>query len=431
MEAKNKYPKYRFVVLAAYSFITATVQIQWLTHASVARPAEVFYAGQFSQSSFFNIDFIAMVYMLAFLVMSFPASYIIDKYGIKKGVGTGAVLLGVFSLLKALSAKNFTGVLIAQTGLAIAQPFIINAVTAVSVRWFPLNERAMAAGLAVLAQFIGIIIAMLITPLIVGSDPSATGYGSGFGKMLWIYCLVSLASVIAFFAFIRESPRIADNRPETKPTLIGGLRMVLSHRDMIITLFLFLIGLGIFNAVSSMTDSIAEKLGVKDSDGYLGGVMLIGGILGAFIIPVLSDYFKKRKLFLIICIAGMIPGIAGLSYASELAADPARIYTIALIGSFVLGFFVMSAGPIGFQYAAEVTSPAPESVSQGILLWIGQLTGMIFVFTMSYRNNYFLGMTMNVFTAMSILAFIMVLFVKESPLMPGKPESISDKKYKS
>jgi MFS family permease len=428
MEAQNMYPKYRFVVLAAYSFITATVEIQWLTHASVARPAEVFYAGQFSQGSFFNIDFIAMVYMLAFLVMSFPASYIIDKYGIKKGVGVGAVLLGVFSLLKAFSADNFTGVLIAQTGLAIAQPFIINAVTAVSVRWFPLNERAMAAGLAVLAQFIGIIIAMLITPLIVGSDPSATGYGSGFGKMLWIYCIVSLLSVIAFFVFVKEKPADADIEAENRQTFIGGLRMVLSHRDMIITVFLFLIGLGIFNAVSSMTDSIAEKLGVKDSDGYLGGVMLIGGILGAVIIPVLSDYFKKRKLFLIICLAGMIPGIAGLSYASELAANPAHIYTIALIGSFVLGFFVMSAGPIGFQYAAEVTSPAPESVSQGILLWIGQLTGMIFVFTMSYRNNHFLGLTMDVFTAMSILAFIMVLFINESPLMPGKSESISDKK---
>ncbi|HLO60231.1 MAG TPA: MFS transporter [Bacteroidales bacterium] len=414
------YPKYRFVVLAAYSFITATVEIQWLTHASVARPAEVFYAGQFSKASFFNIDFIAMVYMLAFLVISFPASYIIDKYGIKKGVGAGAVLLGAFSLLKAISANNFTGVLIAQAGLAIAQPFIINAVTAVSVRWFPLNERAMAAGLAVLAQFIGIIIAMLITPLIVGSDPSATEYGSGFGKMLWIYCMVSLLSVVAFFVFVKEKPSNADIEAENRQTFLGGLRMVLSHRDMIITLFLFLIGLGIFNAVSSMTDSIAEKLGVKDSDGYLGGVMLIGGIVGAVIIPVLSDYYKKRKLFLVICLAGMIPGIAGLSYASELAANPAHIYAIALIGSFVLGFFVMSAGPIGFQYAAEVTSPAPESVSQGILLWVGQLTGMIFVFAMSYRSNHFLGLTMNVFFALSILTFIMVLFVKESPLMPGK-----------
>ena len=28
----------------------------------------------------------------------------------------------------------------------------------------------------------------------------------------------------------------------------------------------------------------------------------------------------------------------------------------------------MSAGPLGFQYAAEVSHPAPESTSQGMLL---------------------------------------------------------------
>ena len=64
---------------------------------------------------------------------------------------------------------------------------------------------------------------------------------------------------------------------------------------MIITLFLFLIGLGIFNAISSMTDSIAAHVGVKDSDGLIGGVMLIGGIIGAIILPILSDKYQKTK----------------------------------------------------------------------------------------------------------------------------------------
>ena len=175
MENLAKYPKYRFVVLIVFMLITIAIEIQWLSHAAVARPAEVFYTGQFNVSSFFNIDFLAMVYMLAFLIFSFPASYIIDTYGIKIGVGFGALLLGVFSLVKAIFASSFTGVIIAQTGLAIAQPFILNAVTALTVRWFPLNERAMAAGLSALAQYIGIVIAMLVTPMIIGSDPSVAG----------------------------------------------------------------------------------------------------------------------------------------------------------------------------------------------------------------------------------------------------------------
>ncbi|MBW2551519.1 MAG: MFS transporter, partial [Deltaproteobacteria bacterium] len=87
------YP-FRWVVLLVFMLISVVVQIQWLAHAAVARPAEVFYEGQFDPSSFFNIDFLAMVYMLVFLVMSFPASYVIDTYGIRVGVSIGAALAG-------------------------------------------------------------------------------------------------------------------------------------------------------------------------------------------------------------------------------------------------------------------------------------------------------------------------------------------------
>ena len=164
MKTEPKVYPYRWIILAVFMLITMVVEIQWLAHAAVARPAEVFYEGQFDPSSFFNIDFLAMVYMLVFIIMSFPASYVIDTYGIRVGISIGAVLVGVCGLLKGIFADDFTAVVVAQVGLAVAQPFILNAVTAVSVRWFPLRERGMAAGLAALAQYVGIVIAMIVTP---------------------------------------------------------------------------------------------------------------------------------------------------------------------------------------------------------------------------------------------------------------------------
>lgn len=397
--------------------ITVAIEIQWLTHAAVARPAELFYQGQFNPDSFLNIDFLAMIYMVAFLVMSFPASYVIDTYGIRTGLALGAVMLALFSLMKAAFASSFTGVLIAQTGLALAQPFILNGVTAVTARWFPLYERGMAAGLLALAQYIGIIVAMLVTPLLVGSDPSEPGYGTGFERMLWIYGLISVVAAICSLLFIRNREYQEGEREGERYPFVRGLRHILSKRDMRITMFLFLIGLGIFNAISSMTDSIAERVGVEDSDGLIGGVMLIGGIIGAVIIPTLSDRYKRRKPFLVLCIAGMVPAVAGLAFAGDLAGDPVSIYRISLAASFTLGFFVMSAGPLGFQYAAEISYPAPESSSQGILLWVGQLTGMIFVAGMSIRENQYLGSFMNLFVALALLALVATFILRESRFM--------------
>jgi len=415
--APKVYP-YRWVILLIFMLISVVVQIQWLAHAAVARPAEVFYEGQFDPSSFFNIDFLAMVYMLVFIVMSFPASYVIDTYGIRVGISIGTVLAGVAGLMKGLFADSFTAVAVAQVGLAIAQPFILNAVTAISVRWFPLRERGMAAGFSALAQYLGIVIAMLVTPILVGSDPAEPGYGTGFESMLLIYGWLTFGVALVALLLLRE-------RPPTPPSVetlerhsfAAGVKHILKQRDMQITLLLFFVGLGIFNAVSSMTDSIAENAGVQDSDGLIGGLMLIGGILGASILPILSDKLRKRKIFLVICIAGMVPGIFGLTFAGNLSSDPETIYAISLAASFVLGFFIMSAGPLGFQYAAEVSHPAPESTSQGMLLWVGQVTGLFFVAGMSVENNRYLPAFMVSFAVLSLFSLGAVLLLRESPMI--------------
>jgi MFS family permease len=418
MEQKKVNPVfgYRWVILAVYMFLSVVIQIQWLAHAAVARPAQVFYQGQFNPDGLFNIDFLAMLYMVVYIVISIPASYIIDTYGIRIGLGIGAGLTVVAGLLKGIMADNYTGILIAQIGLAIAQPFILNAVTAVTVRWFPLRERGMSAGLASLAQYLGIIIAMLVTPLMIGINPDKPEYGSGFEHMLMIYGIITALAGILSLILIRETPpEPPGDELLVRMSFRQGMQHILGLRDMRIVLIIFLIGLGIFNAVSSMTDAIAGHMGVKDSEGLIGGVMLIGGIIGAVIIPWLSDVYKKRKFFLVVCMIGMVPGIICLSLADQLATNPDTIYAITLTGSFILGFFVMSAGPIGFQYAAEVSYPAPESTSQGLLLLLGQMTGMLFVAGMSIRQNQYLGTFMSIFVALTFVIMLLGMALRESP----------------
>ena len=61
--------------------VTLACEAEWLVHAAVARPAAAFYAGQFDPSSLFNIDFLSMSYMLVFLVVCLPASWILDRWG--------------------------------------------------------------------------------------------------------------------------------------------------------------------------------------------------------------------------------------------------------------------------------------------------------------------------------------------------------------
>jgi MFS family permease len=413
---------YRWVVLSALMLITMMAQIQWLTHAPIARAADVYYAGHFNPSSFFNVDFLASSYMFFYILFCIPASYFIDTYGIVKGVGLGAILTLTGAGIKAFSGTSFTMVMTGQIILAVAQPFVINAPTALTAKWFPVKERALATGLATLAQYIGILIAMIVTPMLIVSKASDPNYGSGVDSMLKFYGIITLVFCVLGMILLREKPATpVSSEPVQNLKFIDGIKHIFRLRDMWMMVILFTIGLGIFNAISSMVDSIAEYLGVVDSNGMIGGLMLIGGIIGAVIIPLLSDYFRKRKLFLIICISGMVPGVAGIALAPALTGghgiNPDAAYTIALVSSFMLGFFVMSAGPIGFQYAAEVSAPAPESTSQGLLLLVGQISGIIMVTGMSIRNKAFLSGFLISFIILAVIAAAVTFLIKESALI--------------
>jgi len=260
-KSEYKVYKYRWVVLGVFMIISFVIQLQWLSHAAVERPAALFYKGQFNPESFFNIDFLAMVYMLIYIIVSFPASYVIEKYGIRTGIGIGAVIAAVSGLIKGFYADSFLIVVLAQVGLAIAQPFVLNAVTAVTVRWFPLRERGLAAGFAILAQYLGIISAMLITPFFIGTNPAEPGYGSGFPHMLMIYGWFTFGAAVLTLILLKEKPSTPPASDDlVRENFITGMKHILKHRDMILTTFVFLIGLGIFNAISSMTDSISASL---------------------------------------------------------------------------------------------------------------------------------------------------------------------------
>src|SRR6185503_19901852 len=100
--------------------------------------------------------------------------------------------------IRGLVASNYQLVLIAQIVIAIGQPFILNAVTTVAARWFPVEERATATGLGSLAIYLGILLGLALSPYLV--------LRSGIPSLLNSYGIVSLVAMLIFFVFFRERP---------------------------------------------------------------------------------------------------------------------------------------------------------------------------------------------------------------------------------
>lgn len=393
---------YRWVVQLVFMFAIIMNQLLWISFAPITGNAAEFYG-----VSDLSIGLLSMSFMVVYIVVSIPASWVIDNYGIRVGVGIGAVLTGIFGLMRGLVADNYTLVLVAQIGIAIGQPFILNAITKVAARWFPLQERATASGFGSLAIYLGIAVGMLLTPFLT--------LQIGIESMLFIYGIVAVGAAVLFIAFAREHPPTPPCPPEMdeRSLVFDGLRNLLRLKDFLLLLLIFFVGLGAFNAVTTWVEDIVRPRGFSITQaGIIGGLMVGGGILGALIVPMLSDRYRKRKPFMVITLAGATLGLVGVTYANS--------YGLTLASALVLGFFLLSAGPIGFQYGAEIGFPAPEGTSNGLLLMMGQISGIVFILAMDAFKVPTTGSMTPSLTALIVLMLISLVVstrLKESTLI--------------
>src|SRR5262245_31677689 len=281
---------YRWVVLAVFMGINLTIQTLWIAYAAITGPAAQFYG-----VSDLQIGLLAMTFMIAFIPLALPVAWVIDTYGFRLAVGIGAALMGLFGVLRGAAGANYTLVLVSTIGIAVAQPFLLNAWTKVPANWFAIEERATAVGLVTLANLVGTALGLILTPLLIESIAIPT--------VQLIYGCVAAVSAALFIAFARERPPSPPCPPEmqARALMLDGLKHALTVRSFWLYLLVSFIGLGIFNGLTTWVEGIVRPRGFTPTDaGALGALMLVGGVLGAVIIPPISDKQGKRRRYLLL-----------------------------------------------------------------------------------------------------------------------------------
>lgn len=357
------YP-YRWVVLAVFTLVNLTIQTLWIGYAPITGEAATYYG-----VSDTAIGAFAMVFMLAFIPLSLPAAWLIDTRGFRFATGLGATAMGVFGVLRGLAGSNYQLAMLATLGIAAAQPLLLNAWTKMPAQWFAPAQRATAVGVVTVGNLVGTAVGMVAGPVLVES--------MSIGQIQLVYGIAAAVSAVLFLVFARENPPTPASPPgqQQRALVLDGLTHALKVPAFWYVLAIAFIGLGVFNGLTTWVEAMLRPRGYSPGDaGTLGAVLLLGGLIGAVVLPALSDRVRRRRPFLVLAFAGSIPGLVAIMAATSLLP--------LLLGGFVLGFFLVSALPIGFQYAAEVTRPTPEGTSNGLMQLFGQAS-VVFVFVMS------------------------------------------------
>lgn len=369
MSGKPRFPSYRWVVLITYLIVAVVSQILWLNFAPITTPimTTIF---KVTES---EVGLLSMVWPLLFIPVSIPAGMLIDRRGFKFGVSIGASIMACFAVLRIFSSGDFTLLLIFQSCAALGQPFVFNAISKLVALWFPFEERALATGIGIMGQYIGMIIALTLTPFLV-----PTPQPSLLTNMLTIYAVISVAGATLFITLAKEKPKFTTTvTPEESKASISlkDIGKFFWKKDFIILEALFFIGVGLFTALLTWLEAILVTRGINLTDaGLIGGIIIVGGIFGSLVVPGLSDKVARRKPFILVDLAIAVVMLFVL-------AESNNVKFLAAVG-FILGFFLMSALPIGLEMAAEIVG-ATLAGSASSLLWLfSQAGSVVFILLM-------------------------------------------------
>ncbi len=303
-----------------------------------------------------------LVFPLIFVFLSFPAGKIIDQKGYRFALVWGSAVMAIFAGGR-IFTDNFYGLLLCQIGIALAQPFVMNAISKLVLDWFDEEEATVATGLGTMGMFIGMAAGLALTPLWVEK------YGFQ-GSMIVNFLLSGLAWLLCFL-LLREN-----SHPHLTVTQQSGkTKILMSQKEFQKLTFLSFAGMGFFNGLTTWLEPILIPNGLSATQvGIIGAIIIIGGIIGSIIVPWLAEFKKTRKPFLVLSGLGVLITLIPFSHNHD-------YFSVASLG-FAQGFFFLPALALMLDWGGQMAGEELAGTAAGILMLAGNIGAVVVIIMM-------------------------------------------------
>lgn len=144
---------HRFAVLAVFSLYSLVNAFQWIQYSSIANVFTHFYG-----VSSGKVDWLSIVYMVAYVPLIFPATWLLDRRGLRLTalLGAGLNCAGAWLKCASVSRELFGVTLAAQVVCSVAQVFILGLPSRIASVWFGPREVSTACATAVLGNQVSV-----------------------------------------------------------------------------------------------------------------------------------------------------------------------------------------------------------------------------------------------------------------------------------
>ncbi|CAH1800178.1 unnamed protein product [Owenia fusiformis] len=380
---------FQLLLFASYSACSA---FQWIYLNIIGNITKRYYneslpADEYQQQV--AIDWLSMIYMASYIPFIFPATWLLTRKGLRWSgiIATFLNALGASIKCFAVNPHRFGVLMAGQTCSAIAQSFILEVPPRLAALWFGPNEVSTATAIGVFGNQFGCALGFLLPPEIVIDDPDKDVVGRRLGYMLYSTAGLAVLQCILVILLFKEKPEYPPSQAQSVAAITtdsddftGSLKRLLKNPGFILLTLSYGLNTGSYYAIGTVLNSIILEHFPEEitNAGRIGLTLVLAGLLGSVIAGIWLD---KTKWFKATTVGIYVLSVAGM-LAFSLTLMLNQIW-IVFVCAFILGFFMTGYLPVGFEFAAEITYPEPESTSSGLLNASAQTFGIILTFTLS------------------------------------------------
>ncbi|MHB8260770.1 MAG: MFS transporter [Bacteroidia bacterium] len=379
---------FRWAVLMAYFGVAAMSQILWLNFA----PLVSFIQNKYSVSEN-EVLSLLLSFPLLYVLLSIHSGTLIDKKGYRFVIILGSVISAVFACVRSFDT-NFYMLVIGQAGIAIGQPYIINGISKLVSDWFAKEETAMATGIGTAGMLIGMAVGMGLTP--------ALNESMGFHNTMMTFAVVSVVLTIIFILLGKENNLVKGTAAAT--SAMSEIKLLLKNKNLVVLFVLWFFAFGVFNGLTTWIDKLITPNGLNAEEvGLVGAFLIVGGIVGSLIIPVMSDKLKTRKPFITLCCLAALLIIYPLCTLHS-------VTTVYILGG-LLGFFFLPGYALLLSMCEEMAGIEKAGAATGIFMMSGNAGAVVVIALMPIISGEDAFWTKAIYLMLALMVVTLALVV--------------------
>ncbi|KAL7634454.1 UNVERIFIED_CONTAM: hypothetical protein RMT77_014831 [Armadillidium vulgare] len=404
----------RWVILLLFVAYSMSNAFQWIQYSIITNIIMTYYGVTATW-----VDWCSMIYMVTYIPLIFPASWYLERQGLRRAVliGSCGTMIGAWIKCGSVDENRFWLSFIGQMVSAMSQIFILGIPPRLAAVWFSADQVSTACAVGVFGNQLGVAMGFLLPPVIVPTSEDKDEIAHGLRIMFFGVASLCTALFILIIFVFKEKPETPPSAAaksaleEESGSYLGGILRLMRNRNYILLLLSYGMNVGVFYGISTLLNQTVLQYfpGQTKSAGQIGLLIVIAGMFGSVVCGIILDKTAKFKL--------VTAGIYGLSFVFMIIYTfilEVKILALVFLMAACLGFFMTGYLPVGFEFAAELTFPEAEGTSSGLLNASAQIFGIICTMVGSKLMVFSSDKVVNsVFCGVLLVGAILTVCIKE------------------